>query len=187
MRLTTGSEGVVESKAKLLTCSLSYFDVLQCVPRTTSATGTVLVNKSISEPVAAKEYQEDIEIHVVRCEVAESLASATKLADRGELQGARDMLHRCKARIKKSVVFGHPLARYLDETIDESLSGLRTQTQYSQHGKPTMISYSDSHYQQRSRGSHSVSAEASSCSNPYVNSSKAKMKFAYAQVQFDKK
>ena len=194
LRPTTSSDHYVESKAELLSCSLTYFDVIQCSPKTVTAAGRVAVSKEVSEPVVAKEYQEDIELHIVRCDVAETIATATKLADTGQLQPTRDILHHCKARIKKSVAFGLPLARYFEETIDQSLSGLVSQSRYTEHGKPSMMNYSLSHYQQRSHGVSSQSSEkgGASClssrlsSDPYTNAKKSSMKFAYAQVHFDK-
>uniref|UniRef100_A0A1X7TRL4 VWFA domain-containing protein n=1 Tax=Amphimedon queenslandica TaxID=400682 RepID=A0A1X7TRL4_AMPQE len=148
----SSTAGCIESKAQILSCSLTYFDILRCSPKTTTATGAVLVSKEISDPVIVKEYQEDIELHLTRYDVAEAISSATKLADEGQLESARAALHRYKACIKKSVVFGLPLAKYFEETIDESLKGLASQSHYSGHGKPSMMNYSLSHYQQQSHG-----------------------------------
>uniref|UniRef100_A0A1X7TCY9 Uncharacterized protein n=1 Tax=Amphimedon queenslandica TaxID=400682 RepID=A0A1X7TCY9_AMPQE len=155
-----------------------------------------IVSKEISDPVIDKEYQEDIELHLTKYDVAEAISSATKLADEGQLESARATPHRCKARIKKSVVFGLPLAKYFEETIDESLKGLASQSHYSGHGKPSMMNYSLSHYQQRSHGAgagaSSISSDRSGASpsrlssNPYTNAMKSSMKFAYAKVHFDK-
>lgn len=93
-------------------------------------------------------------------------------------------------------MFGLPLAKYFEETIDESLSGLASQSHYTGHGKPSMMNYSLSHYQQRSHGAgagaSSISSDGSGAtpsrlsSNPYTNAKKSSMKFAYAKVHFDK-
>ena len=168
----------------LLMCELKYFDVLNCLPKSSSSFGVVVVTQGISEPIPASNMTEDIELHIVRCEVADSLANASKLADRGDMQSARDLLHRCKTRVKKSVAFALPHAKYIIETLDESLQGLESQLIYKQHGKPTMMSYSHSHWQQRS-SSHSSAASresAHSSINPYTNFAKTKMKVAYSQI-----
>ena len=195
MTLPAISDSIVESKLQLIECSMSYFDVLQCAPSTLSTTGHVVVNKSINEPVTAAHYNEDIELHTLRYEVAEALNSATKLADKGELHSARDVLHRCKAKVKKSVIFGQPLAQYFVETIDESLEGLQTTVTYQSYGKPTLVTYCSSHSQQRSSKSLKsfsdeyyahLSAKPMSVS-PYSNTAKSNMKVTYAKIKFDKK
>ena len=123
------------------------------------------------------------------------------MADRGEVQAARDLLTRCKQRVKKSVAFATPIAQHLMETLDESLRGMQTKEIFKEHGKATMINYSHSHWQQRSNttpsmvGYSSQSAQSSSSSpavpaclppppvpvvrNPYENLSKGRMKMNY--------
>lgn len=171
----------------LLKCDLMYFDVLNCLPKSSSSSGAVVVTQGISKPIPASDVTDDIELHMVRCEVADSLANASKLADRGDLQSARDLLHRCKTRVKKSVAFALPHAKYIIETLDESLQGLESQLIYKQHGKPTMMSHSHSHWQQRSSLQSSASSRESTISsfNPYTNFAKTKMKVAYSQIHHD--
>lgn len=138
----------------------------------------------------------DIELHLIRCEVAESLSNASKMADRGDVQAARELLTRCKQRVKKSVAFATPIAQHLVETLDESLGGMQTKEVFKQHGKAVMMNYSHSHWQQRSNTTPSmagyVSSQSSSLSppvpiappppaacavsNPYSNVAKVRMK-----------
>ncbi len=60
-----------------------------------------------------------------RCEVAEKLESASTLATKGDIPGARDLLTKLRGRIRESVVFRRPLGVHLVETVDESLGGLQ--------------------------------------------------------------
>jgi hypothetical protein len=189
MNLSTRSDNQIESKLHLLTCSMTYFDVLNCQPQTVAESCHVIVDQSISQPITDPSYHEDIELHTVRFEVADSLKNASMLADQGKIDNARAVLHRCKDRIKKSVVFGQPVAQYFMETIDESLGGLESSVKFKSVGKPTMMTYSDSLHQQRSSGSHAKPRVSSYGSDydPYANAMKKKMKCTYAEVYFDKK
>lgn len=192
----------------VLTCEVEYFDVLNCKPEKLTHSFSIKRSQSCHRPVPHVA-NNDIVLHTLRCEVADTLGKATERADKGELQAAREMLHHCKGRVKKSVVFATPLARHLVATIDESLGGLESTLVFQEHGKPTMMNYTHSHWQQRSSCNPSMenycaakqsrpssrtvpvtgSSSGASASplayadltwdNPYVNSSKTRMQMAF--------
>lgn len=73
--------------------------------------------------IVIKQFYQLFFIH--RCEVAENLETATTMATKGDIPGARDLLTKLRGRIRESVVFRRPLGVHLVETVDESLGGLQ--------------------------------------------------------------
>lgn len=133
----------------LVSCHVEFFDVLNCKPNTRDSECTVVRNVTVPKPVHS-DYYDEIDLHKLRCEVAEKLESASNLATRGDIPGARDLLTKLRGRIRKSVVFRKPLGVHLVETVDESLGGLQDKTTYTEHGRAVMRNYIGSHWQQRS-------------------------------------
>ena len=139
----------------MLTCEVEYFDVLACQPEKLTRSFSIKRSQTCPRPVPHAANQ-DIVLHTLRCEVADTLGQAADSAGRGEMAAARDMLNQCKGRVKKSVAFATPLAKHLVETIDESLGGLESSQVFREHGKHAMINYSQSHWQQRSSSKPSM-------------------------------
>lgn len=133
----------------LITCDVAYFDVLNCRASEHTVECGIVRNKVCSAPVHS-DYVDEIELHKLRCDVAEALGQANTLAERGQLRGARDLLMRTSTRVRESIVSRRPLAVHLLETVQESLEGLQDQVTFKEHGKAVMQNYAGSHWQQRS-------------------------------------
>ena len=108
----------------LVSCHVEFFDVLNCKSNILDSECTVVRNVTVAKPVHSDSYDE-IDLHKLRCEVAENLETASSLAARGDIPAARDQLTRLRRRIRESVVFKKPLGVHLVETVDESLGGLQ--------------------------------------------------------------
>lgn len=177
----------------VLRCDVEYFDVLNSQPAKISTTFHIKRSRSCTEAVP-NVTNNDITLHNLRCEVAETLEKASVTADQGNYAFARQMLQQCRQKVNKKVAFATPLSKYLVDTIDESLGGLESSVVYREHGKSTLMNYTHSHWQQRSNCAPSMdsycaakksvppvcqasplSDSASSYDNPYKNSSKAKL------------
>lgn len=133
----------------LFSCQVEYFDVLNCKPSKQTADCGIVRNHLCSEPLNSDNYDE-IELHKIRCEVADVLTQADRLAQTGELVRAKEILSRVTVRVKHSVVIGRPLAVHLLETLKESMDGLQDTVTYKEHGKAVMQNFAGSHWQQRS-------------------------------------
>ena len=133
----------------LASCTVKYFDVINSRPVQHRVECTIVLNPNITSPVTS-DCVDDIEQHRLRCEVAESLGEANKMADRGNFEGARGLLKKAAIRVKGSRVFRQLLAQHLLETLQESLEGIQDKVTYVQHGKSVMMNYCGSHWQQRS-------------------------------------
>jgi Mg-chelatase subunit ChlD len=145
-----GDSSVTESdNLPLASCTVNYFDVLNSHPVQHRVESGVVLNPAISSPVTS-DCVDDVEQHRLRCEVAEALGEANKMADRGNLTGARGSLQRAAKRVRGSRVHRQVLAVHLLETLQESLDGIQDKTTYARHGKATMQNYASSHWQQRS-------------------------------------
>ena len=164
---------------------------MNCTVRKSSYSLSITRRNDISAPIKS-ENAPNVEVHALRCDVADSLCRAGTMADRGDMAGARRLLVETQRKVKKSVAFGSPLCQYLLETVDESLQGLEDKDIYRDHGKPTLMNYSHSHWQQRSSNVPSkvaymaaksgTKAAKPSTSTPYTNVAKTKMKFAYIET-----
>ena len=144
----------------LLSCQVEYFDVLNCKPSKQMADCGIVRNHLCTNPLNSDDYDE-IELHKIRCEVADVLTQADRLAHTGELVRAKEILGRVTIRVKHSVVIGRPLAIHLLETLQESMDGLQDTVTYKEHGKAVMQNYAGSHWQQRS--SSKPSSEGYAC------------------------
>ena len=133
----------------LASCHVQYFDVYYSHPVQHSVDCITVLNPSLDKPVPSDAVDE-IELHKLRCEVADTLGQANKMADQGNFRGARDALHRANMRVRGSRVCRQVLAVHLMETLQESLDGLQDKVTYLQHGKSIMQNYAGSHWQQRS-------------------------------------
>ena len=107
----------------LFTCSIEYFDVLCNKPNQVEARGEVVRNHTLPKPVPS-DYVDEIELHKMRCEVAESLSRANTMAGAGNIPAARQLLNDATVRIQASRVAFRPLAVHLLNTVQESLGGL---------------------------------------------------------------
>ena len=133
----------------LASCQVQYFDVLYSRPVQHSVDCVIVLNPNITGPVLSDAVDE-IELHKLRCEVADTLGQANKMADKGNFIGARDTLHRARVRVRDSRVCRQALAVHLMDTLKESLEGIQDKVTYQQHGKSLMQNYAGSHWQQRS-------------------------------------
>ena len=151
MKVTTpGDTSVTESSnLTLASCTVKYFDVLNSRPVQHRVECTVVCNPNSSTPVTS-DCVDDIEQHRLRCEVANTLGEANKMADCGNFAGARGLLHRACVRVRGSRVCRQLLAVHLLETLQESLDGIQDEVTYVHHGKSVMQNYAGSHWQQRS-------------------------------------
>ena len=118
----------------LASCTVKYFDVINSRPVQHRVECTIVLNPNITSPVTS-DCVDDIEQHRLRCEVAESLGEANKMADRGNFEGARGLLKKAAIRVKGSRVCRQLLAQHLLETLQESLEGIQDKVTYVQHGK----------------------------------------------------
>ena len=165
----------------LLSCQVEYFDVLNCKPSKQTADCGIVRNHLCSNPIHSDNYDE-IELHKIRCEVADVLGQADRLAHTGELARAKEMLGRVTIRIKGSVVVGKPLAVHLLETLQESMDGLQDTVTYKEHGRAVMQCYAGSHWQQRSNCQ--PSSEGYNCSKLGIRKAARKPQAAAAEVAF---
>ena len=151
MKVTTpaNSSATESDNLTLASCSLHYFDVLYSRPVQHTVECVIVLNPNITSPVTS-DAVDDIELHKLRCEVADALGQASTMADRGNFTGARDMLQRATVRVRGSRVHRQLLAVHLLETLQESLEGIQDKVTYVQHGKSVMQNYAGSHWQQRS-------------------------------------
>lgn len=108
----------------LVTCHVDFFDVMNCKTNNCDYECTVVRNVTVPKPVNSDHYDE-IDLHKLRCEVAGNLESASKMATKGDITGARNLLRNLRGRIRESVVYKRPLGVHLVETVDESLGGLQ--------------------------------------------------------------
>ena len=108
----------------LVTCYVDFFDVLNCKSNQREFECTVVRNITVPKPVHSDSFDE-IELHKLRCEVADNLETAATMATKGDIPGAREVLTRLKGRIGGSVVHKRPLAAHLLETVGDSLDGLQ--------------------------------------------------------------
>ena len=145
----------------LLSCHIEYFDVLNCKPGSHTVECGVVRNATVSNPMHS-DYVEEIELHKIRCEVADTLDQANKLAKTGNFTSAKDLLTRVSVRVRGSIVIGRPLAVHLLETLQESLDGIQDHVTYHEHGKAVMQNYAGSHWQQRSNCNPSAAGYAKS-------------------------
>lgn len=112
----------------LFTCTVEYFDVLCNKPNQGEVRGEVVRNMNLPNPVPS-DYVDEIELHTMRCEVAESLNRANTMAGAGNIPAARQLLTDTTVRIQASRVAFRPLAVHLLQTVQESLGGLKDQVQ----------------------------------------------------------
>lgn len=108
----------------LVTCSVDFFDVLNCKTNQCDFECSVVRNMTVPKPVNS-DFFDEIELHRLRCEVADQLETATNMATKGDIDGARVVLTKLKGRIGHSVVQHKPLAGHLFETVDQSMQGLQ--------------------------------------------------------------
>ena len=108
----------------LFTCRVEYFDVLCSKPNEGEVRGEVVRNNTLPQPVTS-DYVDEIELHKMRCEVAESLSRANSMAGAGNIGAARQLLNDATVRIQGSRVAFRPLAVHLLYTVQESLGGLK--------------------------------------------------------------
>lgn len=147
---TPANSTVTESKnLALASCNVQYFDVLNSRPVQHRVECGIVLNPNASSPVTSDAVDE-IEQHRLRCEVADALGEANKMASGGKFREARDLLRGATARIQRSRVSRQVLAVHLLETLQESLEGIQDKVTYTQHGKSVMQNYAGSHWQQRS-------------------------------------
>jgi hypothetical protein len=147
---TPGRDSMSESEnLALSSCTVTYFDVLNSCPVQHRVECSVVLNPAISCPVTS-DCVDDVEQHRLRCEVAEALGKANKMADRGNFAGARGLLQGTVKRVRGSRVSRQVLAVHLLETLQESLEGIQDKVTFAQHGKAVILSYAGSHWQQRS-------------------------------------
>ena len=148
--LVPGDRTLEESQnLSLVSCCVEYFDVITCKACEHTVMCGIVRNKLCSNPVNS-DCIDEIELHRIRCEVADTLGQANKMANSGNFRGAKDLIVRTTARVKGSVVISRPLAIHLLETLQESLDGLQDHVTYQEHGKAVMQNYAGSHWQQRS-------------------------------------
>ena len=133
----------------LLSCKVEFFDVLNAKQTESTYNCCIVRNNLCTHPISS-DFAEEIELHKLRCVVADSLDDANKMANAGKFDGARDLLHRTTRRVKGSIAFSKPLAVHLLETLTESLAGLQDKVTYVEHGQSTIMNYVGSHWQQRS-------------------------------------
>ena len=147
---TPGDVLLIESEnLTLASCTVRYFDVLNSRPVQHRVECVIVLNPNIGTPVTS-DCADEIEQHRLRCEVADSLGEANKMANRGNFVGARDLLRQTAVRVRGSRVNRQVLAVHLLETLQESLQGVQDKVTYVQHGKSVMQNYAGSHWQQRS-------------------------------------
>ena len=147
---TPGHDSVSESQnLTLASCTMAYFDVLNSRPVQHTVDCSVVLNPAISCPVTS-DCVDDVEQHRLRCEVAEALGNANKMADTGNFAGARGLLQGAVKRVRGSRVCRQALAVHLLETLQESLEGIQDKVTFAQHGKAVILNYAGSHWQQRS-------------------------------------
>lgn len=147
---TPANSAVTESQnLALASCNVQYFDVLYSRPVQHKVECVIVLNPNTSSPVTSDAVDE-IEQHRLRCEVADVLGEANKMASGGKFREARDLLKGATARIQRSRVSRQVLAVHLLETLQESLEGIQDKVTYVQHGKSVMQNYAGSHWQQRS-------------------------------------
>ena len=151
MKVTTpGDDLLLEPEnLALASCTVHYFDVLNSRPVQHRVECVIVLNPNIGTPVTS-DCADDIEQHRLRCDVADTLGEANKMANRGNFAGARDLLRQTAVRVKGSRVNRQVLAVHLLETLQESLQGIQDKVTYIQHGKSVMQNYAGSHWQQRS-------------------------------------
>ena len=147
---TPGDSSATESdNLALASCTVKYFDVLNSRPVQHRVDCTIVLNPNTSTPVTS-DCVDDIEQHRLRCEVADALGEANKMANTGNFANARGVLQRACVRVRGSRVCRQVLARHLLETLQESLEGIQDKVTYINHGKALIHNYTASHYQQRS-------------------------------------
>jgi Mg-chelatase subunit ChlD len=147
---TPGDDLLLEPEnLALASCTVHYFDVLNSRPVQHRVECVIVLNPNIGTPVTS-DCADDIEQHRLRCDVADTLGEANKMANRGNFAGARDLLRQTAVRVKGSRVNRQVLAVHLLETLQESLQGIQDKVTYIQHGKSVMQNYAGSHWQQRS-------------------------------------
>ena len=108
----------------LFACTVEYFDVLCSKPNQGEVEGEVVRNNTLPKPVPS-DYVDEIELHKMRCEVADSLSRANSMAGAGNIPAARQLLNDATVRIQGSRVAFRPLAVHLLHTVKESLGGLQ--------------------------------------------------------------
>ncbi len=144
------NQSLTEAKnLALVSCHVAYFDVLNCRASEHTAECGIVRNNLCSAPVHS-DFADEIELHKLRCDVAEALGQANKLAETGNIRGAQDLLSRTSTRVRDSIVGKRPLAVHLLDTLRESMEGLQDHVTYREHGKSVMQNYAGSHWQQRS-------------------------------------
>lgn len=116
----------------LFTSSVEYFDVLCSKPNQGEVEGEMVRNNTLPKPVPS-DYVDEIELHKMRCEIAESLSRANVMAGAGNIPAARQLLNDATVRIQHSRVAFRPLAVHLLHTVQESLGGLTDTVQQASY------------------------------------------------------
>ena len=145
---------------QLAVFNLDYFNVIDCVPQFITAAASVTLTPE--GPEVCGGVDEEIGVQRNRCETAQALTSATELADRGDYDGARVVIHRCLTRIQALPSANHDLSKHLIETLQDAEGGLKDKTTYVRYGKQATTSYGLAHWQQRSNVSPAYAMKAAS-------------------------
>ena len=152
---TPGNSSITESEnLTLASCTVDYFDVINSRPVQHRVECTIVLNPNTSSPVTS-DCVDDIEQHRLRCEVADALGQANKMADRGNFTGARGVLKKATGHVRGSRVNYRALPLHLLGTLQESLDGMQDRETYVKHGKSILHNYAGSHWQQRSNSTPS--------------------------------
>ena len=133
----------------LASCAVEYFDVCNVHLVRHAVECVIVLNPNISSPVTS-DASDEIQLHRLRCEVAEALGEANRMANHGNIAGAQNLLKNAVVRVQGSRVHKRKLAVHLTQTVQASLEGMESRDTYECHGKAVIQNYAGSHWQQRS-------------------------------------
>ena len=120
-----------------------------------AAAAYVTQTKQCSEPLPAANRMRLL-IQQFRIQVAQYMEQARKMADDGRYKDARDLLSVSLKQIIDSEVRDDALCIYLIETLKDTIGGIADKVTYNIRGKPTLMNYAASHWEQRSVPNTSV-------------------------------
>jgi len=146
-----------------LKVTVEYFDVLSAAPG--ASVESIL---TISRPNVAPENQEVpliLDMQKNRIETVSAIAKAQEIADKGDLNAAKEQITEAISKMKVSVSKNEGYTNTLVEELESAKESMKTKEEYNVVGKKKMIWANQSHQQERSVGK-----------GGYENRAKASMK-----------
>ncbi len=140
------NEGVVQKAQEIVAFSVTYFDVINLTYRDSST--TAVIERSEDDSYACCNIELDIQR--ARVETINALEKARELGDTSRLEEARNVLQTMVQKLSVTLSANHSLVQALVQDLNEALSKMQSQDQFTKYGSKIINSQWSSNTRQRS-------------------------------------